>query len=166
MDKWKRHKPEGAKPSYFQRLKPTDASFAFQGVNLCLHTWKANFIYSDFAITEREENRLRVSEDRVFTRTLAPKGGEFRGDWGTIARWRAPTNITSTSSKGSEMCGACMGRWEMRSTFWLESLKGRDYSEGRVDWRIILKWICGKNTVWICGLDSCTSGKGSLTGCC
>jgi hypothetical protein len=38
----------------------------------------------------------------------------------------------------------------MHNTFWLVSLKGRDHSEElAADGRIVLKWILGKQGVWV-----------------
>jgi hypothetical protein len=47
---------------------------------------------------------------------------------------------------------ACLGRWELRTKFWLESLTGRDHSEDLgFDGKVILKWILGKEEwrAWI-----------------
>jgi hypothetical protein len=68
-------------------------------------------------------------------------------DYRNRKSWAICANLVRpnfTAYMGGE-CSAHRGKCEMCTTFWLECLKGRDYSEDRgVNVRIILKWILGK----------------------
>jgi hypothetical protein len=62
------------------------------------------------------------------------------------------------------MGGAC-SKHVRNTKSWSEILKGRDHLENAgVDERTILKWILWKQGG--CGLDSSSSGKGSVLGSC
>jgi hypothetical protein len=67
------------------------------------------------------------------------------------------------------MGGTCSTyrRDEMRTVFWLESLKERDHSEGlRIDWEDNIRMDLREIRWGRCGLDSSGSGYGPVAGSC
>jgi hypothetical protein len=96
----------------------------------------------------REERRLRVFEKRVLGRIFGSKRDEVTGGWRKLHNEELHnlytlSNIIMMISRRIrwEWHVACTGgKLDMRTRFWLESLKRRDHSEDLdIDGRIILK---------------------------
>jgi hypothetical protein len=92
-----------------------------------------------------------VFENRMLRRIFGPRRDEVMGGWrkrrnGALQNWfSTPNRMIKPGRMRWAGHVAFMGEIGMRIKFWLESLKGRDYSEDLyVSGRIILKWILGK----------------------
>jgi hypothetical protein len=116
----------------------------------------------------REENILRVFENRVVRRIFGPKSDEVTGDWRKlhseelmICKLTHPQVVLCRASQ-EEWGGQCMWHTWVRTKnytiFRWESPKERDHSEDRgVDWRMGSEWMLG-GLVGGCGVDSVGSG--------
>jgi len=105
-----------------------------------------------WSLTLREEQRLRVFEDRVLRSTLGPKRDEVTGEWRKLHNedlndlYSSSIIVQVIKSSKMRWAGhvACMGR-EVYAGFWRGNLRERDHSENlRTDGRIILRWIFRK----------------------
>jgi hypothetical protein len=114
-----------------------------------------------WSLTLREEQRLRVFENRVLRRILGHKRDEATGEWRRLHNEELNDLYSSTSiirvikSRRMRWAGyvACMGTREVHTAFWWGDLReGAHLGDSGVDGRIILKWIFKKWDGWH-GLD-------------
>jgi hypothetical protein len=98
----------------------------------------------------REEQRLRVFENRVLRRIFGPKGGEVTGEWRRLHNdelnylYPAPNIIRVIKSRRMRWAGhvASMGKRAMHTGFWWGDMREGDHlGDPGVDGRIILEWI-------------------------
>jgi hypothetical protein len=98
----------------------------------------------------REEQRLRVFENRVLRRIFGPKGDEATGEWRRLHYEELNDLYSSTNiirvikSRRMRWEGhvARMGKREVHAVLWWGDLREGDHlGNPGVDGRIILKWI-------------------------
>jgi hypothetical protein len=104
-----------------------------------------------WSLTLREEQKLRVFENRVLRRIFGPKRDEATGGWRRLHNEElndlySPPNIIIRviKSRGMRWAGhvARMGRREVHTGFWWGDLREGDHlGDLGVGGRIILKWI-------------------------
>jgi hypothetical protein len=106
-----------------------------------------------WSLTLREDQRLRVFENRVLRRIFGPKRDEATGDWRMLHNeelndlYSSPNIIRVIKSR--RLRWAVMwhvwGRREVHSGFWWgDPREGDHLVDPGVDGRIILRWIFGK----------------------
>jgi hypothetical protein len=102
------------------------------------------------SLTLREEQRLRVFENRVLRRIFGPKRDEATGEWRRLHNeefndlYSSPNIIWVIKSRRMKWAGhvARMGKREVHTGFWWGDLREGDHLGGPgVDGRIILKRI-------------------------
>jgi hypothetical protein len=118
-----------------------------------------------WSLTLREEQRLRVFENRVLRGIFGPKGDEATGEWRRLHNeelndlYSSPHIIRVIKSRKMKWEGhaARMGKREVHTGFlWGDLREGDNFGAPGVDGRIILNWIFKKwDGAWI-GL-SCLS---------
>jgi hypothetical protein len=100
------------------------------------------------SLTLREEHRLWVCENRVLRTIFGPKRDTITGEWTKLYNeelndlYSSPNIIRMIKSRRTCRAGhvARMGRGEVRTGFWRENLRERNYLEDAgVDGRIKLK---------------------------
>jgi hypothetical protein len=105
-----------------------------------------------WSLTLREEQRLRMFDNRAQRRIFGPKGDEVTGEWRRLHNeelndlYSSP-NIIRVIKSRMTWAGhvARMGKREMHTGFWWEDLREDDHlGDTGVDGRIILKWIFKK----------------------
>ena len=105
----------------------------------------------------REENGLRVSENRELRRIFGPKRGEVTGEWRRLNNqeindlYSLHKFVRVSKSRSMEWAGheACTRRREVYAGFWCWNPRKRDHLEDLgVDGRIILRWTFRK---WLVG---------------
>jgi hypothetical protein len=130
--------------------------------------------YETWSFTRREEQRLRVFENRVLRRTFGPKKNEVAGGWRRLHKeelhnlYASPNIIRVIGSRRVRWARhiARMGETKMHTVFRLESQRGRDHSDDLgVDGKVILEWILGIVwTEWICPAIGATELPVSIKG--
>jgi hypothetical protein len=107
----------------------------------------------------REEQRLRVFENRVLRRIFRPKRDEVTGEWRRLYNgklndlYSSPNIIRVIRLRRMRWAGhvARMGKREVHTGFWWGDLRQGDHlGDPDVDGRTILKWIFKK---WDGGMD-------------
>jgi hypothetical protein len=58
------------------------------------------------AVSQRQEHRLRMFDNRVLCRIFGPKGKEVEGDWRKLHNEEELRNLYA-SNQGDEMIGTC-----------------------------------------------------------
>jgi hypothetical protein len=114
-----------------------------------------------WALTLKEERRLRVFENRVLGRIFGPKRDEGTGKWRKLHNedlndlYCSPNVIRFIKSRRmrSTRHVARMGRGEVYTRFWWGNLRERDRLGDLGGGRIILRWIFRK---WDVGVWSAT----------
>jgi hypothetical protein len=112
-----------------------------------------------WALTLREEHRLRLFENRVLRRICGPKRDEVTGEWRKLHNEELHNLYSSPGGRGM------WPAWERRekcTRFWWESPKERDNLEDQgVGGKMGSEWILGKLAwgVWI-GFDWLRIGAG------
>jgi hypothetical protein len=103
--------------------------------------------------TLREENRLRVFENRVLKRIFGTRREEVTGEWRKLHNeelndlYCSPNIVRVIKSRRMRWAGhvALWGRGEVYIGFRWENLRERDnWGDPGVDGRIILRWIFRK----------------------
>jgi hypothetical protein len=98
--------------------------------------------------TLREEQRLRVFENRVLRRIFGPKRDEATGEWRRLHNeeltdlYSSPNIIRVIKSRRMRWAGHVgrMGKREVHTGFWWGELREDDHlRDPGVEWRIILK---------------------------
>jgi hypothetical protein len=106
-----------------------------------------------WSLTLREEQRLRVFENRVLRRIFGPKGDEATGEWRRLHNeelndlYSSPNVIRVIKSRRMRWAGhvARWGKREVLTAFWWGDLREGDHlGDTGVDGRIILKCIFKK----------------------
>jgi hypothetical protein len=106
-----------------------------------------------WSLTLREEQKLRVFENRVLRRMFGPKRDEATGDWRRLHNeeldglYSSPNIIPVIKSRRMRWAGhvARMGKREMHTGYWCQDLREGDLlGDPGVDGRILLKWILKK----------------------
>jgi hypothetical protein len=106
-----------------------------------------------WSLTLREEQRLRVFENRVLRRIFGPKRDEATGDWRRLHNeelndlYSSPNIIRLIKSSRLRWGGMwhVWGRREVHTGFWWgDPREGDHLGDPGVDGRIILSWIFGK----------------------
>jgi hypothetical protein len=111
-----------------------------------------------WTFTLREENRLRVFEDRVFRRVFGPKWDEVTGEWGKLHNeelndlYCSPSFVQVIKSRRMRWAGcvACVG--ERRGIYGVlveKPVGSYHLGDPGIDVRVILRWIFRK---WDVGL--------------
>jgi hypothetical protein len=110
------------------------------------------YVCETWSLTLREEQRLRVFENRVFRRIFGPKRGEdiswrkMHND--EIHSLYSLPNIVRVIKSRRIRCArhvARMGRGEVFTGFWLGGPKARDHWEDLdISGRITLRWTLGR----------------------
>jgi hypothetical protein len=99
----------------------------------------------------REEQRIRVFENRALRRIFGPKRNKMTGGWRRVHNedlhnlYASPDILRMIKSRRMRWAGhvVCMG--EMHIKPWLENVKGRGHSGNlSLDWRIMLEWVLWK----------------------
>jgi hypothetical protein len=134
--------------------------------NIKIKVWRTRILLvvlygcETWSLTLREEQRLRVFENRVLRRMFGCKRDEVSGKWRRLhnevhsALYSSP-NISRVIRSRMRWSGhvARMGRGEVHIRFWCGDLReGDDLEDAGVDGRIILKWIfrlCDGGMDWI-----------------
>jgi hypothetical protein len=130
-----------------------------------------------WSLTLREENRLRVFENRVLRRIFGPKRDEVTGEWRKLHNeelrnlYSSPDIIRQVKSRRMRWAGHVARMGEERKVY--KVLEGkpegkrplgrptRRWEDGiRMD-LVEISWGRGA-----CGLDSTGSGQGLVAGCC
>jgi hypothetical protein len=114
-----------------------------------------------WSLTLRDEERLRVFENRALRRIFGPKRDEETGEWRRLHNeelndlYSSPNIIRVITSRRMRWAGhvARMGKREVHTGFWSGNLRESDHlGDPGVDGRIISKWIF-KTWDWGHGLD-------------
>jgi hypothetical protein len=101
--------------------------------------------YETWSLTLREEQRLRVFENRVLRRILGPKRDEATGEWRTLHKeelnglYSSPNIIGVMKSRRMRWAGhvARVGKSEVHTGFWWgDPREGDHLGEPGVDRRI------------------------------
>jgi hypothetical protein len=103
-----------------------------------------------WSLTLRDEQRLRVFENRVLRRIFWPKRDEATGEWRRLHNeelkdlYSSPNITRVIKSRRRRWAGyvARMGKTEVHTGFWWGDLSKSDHlGDSGVDGWIILKWI-------------------------
>jgi hypothetical protein len=106
-----------------------------------------------WSLTLREEQRLRLFENRVLRRIFGPKRDEATGEWRRLHNeelndlYSSPNIVRVIKSGRMGWAGsvAHMGKTEVHTGFcWGDLREGDQLGDPGVDGRIILKWIFKK----------------------
>jgi hypothetical protein len=101
----------------------------------------------------REEQRVRVFENRVLRRIFGPKRDDVTAEWRRLYNeklndlYSSPNIIRVIKSRTMRLAGhvARMGKREVHAGFWVGDVREGDHlGDPGVDGRIILKWIFQK----------------------
>jgi hypothetical protein len=112
-----------------------------------------------WSLTLREEQRLRVFENRVLWRIFGPKRDGATGEWRRLHNeelndlYSSPNIIRVMKSRRMRWAGhvARMGKREVDTGFWWGDMREGDHlGDPGIDGRIILKWVLKK---WDGGMD-------------
>jgi hypothetical protein len=124
------------------------------------------YLYETWYLTSKKEHRLRMSENRVLRRTCGPRRDEMAGGWRKLQNEKL--HSLHPSSYIIKVINSRKMRWTehvarmraMRNAYKIlgEKPKGkRPLERPKRGWRILLKWILGKQGLG-CELDSYCSG--------
>jgi hypothetical protein len=123
-----------------------------------------------WSLTQREEHRLRVFENRILRRIFGPKRDEVTGEWRKLYNeelhnlYSSPDIIRQVKSRQMRWAGhvARMGEERKVYNFWWESPKEKDHLEDQgVGGKMGSEWILGRLAwgVWT-GFDWLRTGTG------
>jgi hypothetical protein len=121
-----------------------------------------------WSLTLREEQRLRVFENRVLRRIFGPKRDEVTGEWRRLHNeelndvYSSPDIMRVIKSRRMRWAGhvARIGKREVHTGFWWGDLREGDHlGDPGVDGAIILKWILKWDGAWT-GLSWLRIGTG------
>jgi hypothetical protein len=115
-------------------------------ITVVLHV--AFYVCENWSLTLREQQSLRVFDNRVLRRVFGPKTGEATGEWRRLHNEELNDLYSSTNiirvikSRGMRRAGhvARMGKREVHIGFWWGDLREGDHlGDPGVDGRMVLK---------------------------
>jgi hypothetical protein len=124
-------------------------------------------------LTLREENRLRVFENRVLRRIFGPKRDEVTGQWRKLHDgelhnlYSSPDSVRQIKSRRMRWAGhvACMVEGSNMYRVLVGKPDGKNHLEDQgIGGRMGSKWTLGR-LAGGCGVDSPGPGWGPLVGC-